>query len=240
MTVSPEQLAAFADGQLPPDEFARVARAVASDPALAAQVEAHRALRVRLSAHFAPILDEPVPDRLRPPSEDRGATVIDLASARSSPGTARAAAGIRPWVMRGMAVGGAMAAALALVIVAGPWTPLLPDDGLSPVQLAALDSQPSGAGAAGAPAVLLSFVDREQRPCRVFEAGQQAGIACHDGAGWERVWSGPASRAQGGEMRQANSAAGSAFAVAQDMAVRTLDAEQEQQAIARNWRRDSL
>src|SRR3546814_6659225 len=57
MTITPEEIAAFADGQMEGDAKARVAAAVAADPQLARQVEAHRALAARLAGHFAPILE---------------------------------------------------------------------------------------------------------------------------------------------------------------------------------------
>jgi AraC-like DNA-binding protein len=49
MTISREELAAFADGELDTGREAEIAAAVAADPALAAQVEAHRALKARLA-----------------------------------------------------------------------------------------------------------------------------------------------------------------------------------------------
>jgi anti-sigma factor RsiW len=48
MTISREELAAFADGELGAARAAEVAAAVAADGALQAQVEAHRALRAQL------------------------------------------------------------------------------------------------------------------------------------------------------------------------------------------------
>ena len=62
MTPTPEQLAAFADDQLEGAEHDSVGAAIAADPALARQVEAHRALKARLGQHFAPIAQAPVPD----------------------------------------------------------------------------------------------------------------------------------------------------------------------------------
>ena len=47
MTVTREELAAFADGELDPAREAEVAAAVAADPELEAQLEAHRTLRAR-------------------------------------------------------------------------------------------------------------------------------------------------------------------------------------------------
>ena len=82
MTITPERLAAFADGELPEGEMREIEALVAADPDLARQVAAHRALRQRLSAHFEPILKAPLPEhlvaRLTPP----GPQVINLAKAR--------------------------------------------------------------------------------------------------------------------------------------------------------------
>ena len=44
MTVTPEMIAAFADGELGADERRRVEAAIAADPELAAQLERHRRL----------------------------------------------------------------------------------------------------------------------------------------------------------------------------------------------------
>jgi anti-sigma factor RsiW len=54
MTVSPETLLAFIDGELSPEEARRVAAEVANDPALAAHTEKHRALKARLQAVSLP------------------------------------------------------------------------------------------------------------------------------------------------------------------------------------------
>jgi hypothetical protein len=64
MSITEQELAAYADGELSGDDAARVEQAVAADPSLAAKVDRHRALRVTLSAHFAPVADQPLPDRL--------------------------------------------------------------------------------------------------------------------------------------------------------------------------------
>ena len=64
MTPDDEMLMAYADGELDPLAAKRVEREIAANPELAATIEAHRALRRRLGAAFAPVLDAPVPDRL--------------------------------------------------------------------------------------------------------------------------------------------------------------------------------
>ena len=81
MSIDRETLAAYAEGQLDGAERLRVEAAIAADPALADEVAAHRALGERLRAHFAPIMDLPVPDRLRDAVRP-SAEVIDLRTIR--------------------------------------------------------------------------------------------------------------------------------------------------------------
>ena len=83
MTITPEDIAAVADGELDPQRQAEVAAAVAADPALVDQVRMHRALRQRLAGHFAPILDAPLPERLTAPLRT-SAEVANLAPLVSS------------------------------------------------------------------------------------------------------------------------------------------------------------
>ena len=109
MTVTREELAAFADGELDPAREAEVAAVVAADPELAAQVESHRALRARLAGHFAPVFEAPVPDRLasllRPEPQ-----IVDFAAAREKRERARA---LPRWTW---IAGPALAASLALAV----------------------------------------------------------------------------------------------------------------------------
>ena len=66
MNIDAQTLMAYADGELDPLAAKRVERAIAADPALAVEVEQHRALRARLIADYAPIAAEP----RRVPGED--------------------------------------------------------------------------------------------------------------------------------------------------------------------------
>ncbi|MGT2516869.1 anti-sigma factor family protein (plasmid) [Sphingomonas panni] len=61
MTIDPETLAAYADGELDPISAKRVERAMADDPSLAAEVERHRALTARLRGGFAGLDKQPMP-----------------------------------------------------------------------------------------------------------------------------------------------------------------------------------
>ena len=225
MTITPEMLAAYADGELDHDDVERVEMAMAGDPQLAAEVAAHRALRARLTAHYGPILLEPLPDRLLPPVEET-ARVVDFAAAKEARERRRSLFSRSAWP-----VGGAIAAMLVLGVVFGGGF-LSGGGGLPQTTIAALDSQPSGAP--GETRVLLSFVDKSGDYCRVYAKGAASGIACRADGEWDVRWLGQGGAAQGGEMRQAGS--GEAFAEAQRMSAgEALDAEQEQAAMAREW-----
>jgi anti-sigma factor RsiW len=63
--ISPEELHAFIDGELPPGRADAVRAALAADPVLAGQAEAFRRDRERLAAAFAPIAQAPLPDAWR-------------------------------------------------------------------------------------------------------------------------------------------------------------------------------
>lgn len=63
-SIDDSELQAWVDGRLPADAQARVAAALAQDPALAARAEHYRRLNDALADLFADALDEPVPERL--------------------------------------------------------------------------------------------------------------------------------------------------------------------------------
>src|SRR5581483_10390293 len=79
---SDETLMAYADGELDAAERAAIERALDSDPALAARVAQHQALRSDVFAAFAPILDEPVPPALT--AAALPGKVADLRAAREA------------------------------------------------------------------------------------------------------------------------------------------------------------
>lgn len=234
MTPSPETLAAYADGELAGAERTAVEQAIAADPALAAQVEAHRALRARLAAHFAPILDAPVPDELTRLAQGSPAdNVIDLAAAAA----ARRRASRPRW--GGPFTGFAIAASLAVVVVAAGLGQRLSAGYAHGDLAAALDSQVSGAPDSAAPVrVLLSVRDGQGRYCRGFTKAAEAGIACRDSWGWKL---GKRAGVQPGEpatdYRQAGSAAPAVLEALQAMARGpALSAEEERQARQHGWR----
>lgn len=227
MTPTPEQIAAFADDELEGAARATVEAAVAADPALQAQVAAHRALRARLGAHFAPVVDQPVPDRLAALLSPPPATpVVDLAQARAG----RRAVPRWTWL-----AAPALAASLVLAVVLDP--PGGPGPGYADERLAAaLQEQLVAEQPADAPVrVLLSFRDRAGAYCRAFASTRQTGIACRDEAGWKLHAAQVAEERSPGEYRQAGSEA-EIMQAAQAMAAGpALDAVAERAARAGGW-----
>ena len=223
MTVTREELVAYADGELDAARGAEVAAAVAVDPELKAQVDGHRALKAALGAHFAPILGAPLPEDLTAPLQRPEAEVIDFAAARN-----------RRIVRWSWIAAPALAAALALAV-------FMPrgDDGYASGALAGtLDSQLVAAQPADAPTrILLSFRDQSGNYCRAFAGEAQSGIACRDAEGWRLVSEGDGAAAQTGEYRMAGASAAEVLERAQAMAAGpALDGAQELAAKARGWR----
>ncbi len=235
MTIDRDMLAAYAEGQLDGAEAARVEAAMAADPALAAEVEAHRALRARLQAHFAPIAAMPVPDRLIAAArQGAGADVVDLASARERK--------TRP-MLSGWIAGGAIAASLLLGLLVGGGMSSGGSFGGTDgriVARGALDralttrlSSETGEDMR----VLLSFRNGEGHYCRAFETGDLAGLACREGGDWsiQRLQAG--NRRDAGDYRQASSPVADIMAAAQGMAQgEALDRRAEIAARDKGWR----
>jgi hypothetical protein len=228
MSVTPEELGAFADNELEEPRRSAVVAEVAADPALAADVERHRALKNRLMAHFAPILDEPIPERLGALLGNAGPKVADLATARQR----RTARNIPRW---GWVVGPAFAASVALAVLLPHATP---EGNATPELAKALDGQLVATQASDAPTrVLLSFRKAGGQYCRAFSGEALSGIACKDRAGWQLETSGPGGGAQRGDYRMAGSSSAAIMARAQEMAAGpALSAKEEQAAMARGWR----
>lgn len=239
MTIDRETLAAYAEGHLDAHDRQRVEDAIAADPALADEVAAHRALRARLQAHFAPVAQAPVPDRLiaavhtAPPQAD----VIDFDAVR------RAKAQKVRLALPRWAVGGAVAASLALGLVLGTQmggdSTIGTRDGKVLAQ-GALDTALTTelSGKAQQPVrILLSLRDTGGRYCRVFEGAEIAGIACRQDGRWRIDQLQSEGGHEQGEYRQAGSAIGDIMAVAQAMAPDgALTAQAEADARASGWK----
>ncbi len=232
MSVDDEMLMAYLDGELDEIRRARIEQALGGDPALRRRLETQRRLRERLSAHYAPALDEPVPDRFRRMLE------LDVADLDS----ARAGARLRWPVWQSFA---ALAATLVLGVFVGQ---SLPDTG--PVRseggaiyargelAAALDTQLASAPPADARTrVGVTFARADGRFCRTFEAAALAGLACRADDKWQLVMTAASPPQADGEYRQAASGSALVLQAAQEMmAGEPLDAAAERRAQASGWR----
>lgn len=255
MSVTDEELMAFADGELSGADAARIEAAIAADPALAKRVEAERKLRATLRGHLDPVMEYPVPEAWKAmiaaaAKEDAANDhkVISLAAARAEKAEkaareARAKAHARPLLQR-WGTGFTIAASLVLGLFIGTQVtsngPVTQRGGTlmaSGLLAERLDTQLASAQDGGAVRILTSFQRKDGNYCRVFASTGTSGIACKDNEGWvlERTISG--GTAQGGEYRQASSAESDLMTVAQDMTQgEPLDAEQENAAKAKGWR----
>lgn len=247
MTITQEEIMAYVDGELDEAARGRVTLAALADLDLADRIAAERALRERLKAHFAPVVEEPVPaawvESIRAATPP--APVIHLAAER-----ARRAAPAPRWRTPAWA-GAAMAACLAIgVFVGAQWHgtqgggaqgPIVAEKGalVASGDLGrALDTQLASADG-NAPIRMLGTFHREGGDlCRVFAGAQASGIACHDGGQWQLQHVLPGSApAEQSAYRQAGSQDGALMALAQSMAQGDpLDAAQEKAAKAKGWR----
>jgi hypothetical protein len=231
MAITPEELAAFADGELPPARAAELADAVAADPVLAREVAAHRALKARLADYFAPIAAEPVPDRLGAMLRGTQAEVVDFAAAREQREQRRR---LPRW---SWAVGPALAASLALAV-------FLPRGGeggseYADTRLAAVldDRLVAEQSPVAETRVLLSFRNGAGDYCRAFSGIEASGIACRDAQGWKLEMRGAGTDADQSDYRMAGAGDAEVMAKAQEMAAGpALDAGAEARAKAAGWR----
>jgi anti-sigma factor RsiW len=229
MTIDPETLMAYADGELDPIAAKRVERAMAADPALAEEVARHRALRARIAASFAPIAEAPVPDRLAALARSN---LIAFPAPTPRPVSVRwrAPAALAACLMLGLVLGrtwpggGSVTTHGGRLYASGPLAHALD------TQLAAMD---------GAVKLPVSFHGRDGAYCRVFTSAASDGIACHDGLGWalRQTRSGSGAPSRDGGYAQAGSADAALMASAQEMmAGDPLDAAGEARARAAGWR----
>lgn len=168
-----ERIIAYVDGELAPAERARFEADMAADAALTAEVTRHKALAQRVSAAYAPVLEEPIPPQL-----------LTVASAANDH-AGRRAMGVPQWA--------AMAACLALGVIAGriAWPASQTDLAQHAGTLVAqgrLDAALTRQLAAepGVVKVGLSFRAADGRYCRTFQSAPDrlAGLACRGDGRW--------------------------------------------------------
>lgn len=231
MSFDPATIAAYVDGELDDLTARRIEREAESDVALAAEIARYSALSEQISAHFAPVVDEPVPDRLRALLVGEGVDT-SLSERREAK---RARFALAHW--------GAIAASLLLGLTLGvrPWAPapdvisangmLIASGGLADaldMQLAS--NQPADADIR----IALSFRDRKGRICRSFAGRELSGIGCREDGRWALDRTAPGQRASA--YRQAASG-DLAAATAAMMAGDPFDAATERAARDAGWDR---
>lgn len=254
MTMTEERLRAFVDGELDAADAAQVEAALAHDEAARRFVERERALRAQLQAAFAPVLDEPVPDRLmaalRAPaahSVPTASAVVDLGAERerrrppTSPAPRRV--GWPTWL--GLAASVLLAVFVGLRLQAGGAgashdapAAVVADASLSH---ALATRRAADNAAANTVQVGISFVAKDGHYCRSFAlpAQQQAGLACQRGGEWQVQVLAHAQTGAAGAYRQAATVLPPAVLQAVDAQIdgAPLDASAEEAAIRRGWRR---
>ena len=221
-------LIALVDGELDEVNRRRVERAVAQDPALAARLAEHRRLREQLSAHYAPVAQEPVPPHLRALLNEAAAVTPIVRPKRRTAG----------WAM-----GGAIAASLVLGLGIGRMTggdagPIAIKDGVMMAQgplARALDRQLASAQNGAAIRMGLTFRRKGGGWCRTFD-GAVAGVACREGQGW-RVEQALQGKVETTDYRQAAAADPRLMATVESlMAGDAADAAAERAAQEAGWR----
>ncbi|KQM63554.1 MULTISPECIES: anti-sigma factor family protein [unclassified Sphingomonas] len=181
MTIDPETLAGYADGELDPIAARRVERAMADDPALAAEVERHRALTARLRGSFAGLDTQPMPAGVEELFA-RADNVVPFPTRKPAP---------RPQRWWGAVAASLVAGLLLGQLVPRPGSDLGFEGGTAVAQgglARALDTQLASTQGPQAPVKIgITFRDRAGALCRTFETGTTGGIACAGDSGPWRV-----------------------------------------------------
>lgn len=228
MTIDPAQLLAYLDGELDDEDARRVEAALASDPALRAELGKQRGLGERLAAHYAPVLDEPVPGRLHAVLQPE---VVDLAAIRQRRMRWLAPLALAASLVIGLAIGTQLAGDGDLAIANG-----VPVARGALAQ--ALDRQLASDQPADAPTRIgVSFARADGTLCRTFASQGASGLVCHEGGNWRLMALAGAESGARGDYRQAASEAPMVLQAAQGMMEgEPLDAAAERRARDSAWR----
>lgn len=235
--VSDERFFAWLDGELEPQEAARVEAEVAAHPRLSAMAAEHRAMQARLKGAFDPLLDAPVPEQLLAAVHNRPrADVIDFVEAKRRPD--------RHWPS--MPQWGAMAATLALGVLIGTIVPHQRQS--APVEVLggkiyaasalndALNTQLASAPG-GEVRIGVTFRNHTGAICRSFTASASSGLACRDNGRWQVRGLFAAPEGQTSDYRMAAGMDPNLAALVDSaMGGEPFDAAQERAAREKNWR----
>jgi hypothetical protein len=235
MAIDDDMLMAFVDGELDDISRARVERAVAEDPDMKARLEAQQRLRDRLAAHYGPVADEAVPERLRVMLETN-VVPLSVAKARAPRPLWQNLTSLAATLVLGLAVGRTL---LAPTPAAGPFAV---EGGAMVARgelAAALDMQLASAQPRDAATRIgVTFVRNDGRACRTFDSQAAAGIACRADTGWQVMMTAAGSGGQRPDYRQAGSENLLIQQAAQEMmAGEPYDDAAERRARDSGWRR---
>jgi hypothetical protein len=252
MKFSDEILTAYADGELGEPARTQIERAIRLDPALAARVAQHKAMRSRVSHAFASIVNEAIPPRPQPGVGSGKVVHLNAVRAARQQQQQQQQARERPrWSWR---QGVAIAAALVAGLAAGALGLRAFDDGGRILAVSgtngALVAQGTLAGAlsrqlaSGGPSgsrvrIGASFLAKDGNYCRSFAVGATAGLACMDGGQWRVPVLEQASAGEPESYRQATTEIPNAVlgAIDQRIAGAALSADDERAARERGWKR---
>ncbi|MEH6700835.1 anti-sigma factor family protein [Parasphingorhabdus sp.] len=241
MTFDEATIMAYVDGECDAVTVKRIEKAMETDPALAKQIEQEQALRDKLSAHYDPVAEEAVPDRLTAMLNASAASNVDSSftvrkAEQDESKQRRRSMGIAQW--------GAMAATLALGVVVGQYglgggsdAPFAQQDGAlvasGPLedaletQLASMQPDDSDYR------IGLTFRAKTGNICRSFTGEAVSGIGCRDGQQWKMHSTLPGGTE--GDYRQASSSKINAIA-AEMMVDAPVDADTERKLLETGWK----
>ena len=236
--IDDETFFAWLDGELAPNEAARVEAAVAADPDLQRRAAEHRGAESGLRGAFDRVARAPVPESLTSAVQRRG-RVVSLAEARERRSTARLPlwqqfAAMAATLVVGIAVGN------TLVPGSGGSSPIVPEAGrlvasaeLEDALYARLASAPAGEG----PRILLTYRSRDGEICRTFQEGSADGLACREQGDWRIRALFQDRQAQAGDYRMASAGDPRLLELVDaSMAGEPFDAAQEKAAMERGWK----
>jgi hypothetical protein len=180
MKYSDEDILAWIDGEMPAADRSAFEAALAENADLAARTEHHRRLGNSVKSHYAPIANEPVPDRFAQmlaveSDETSGNTLFDR---------------IKAWFSHPLAMPGASAmASLAIgILVGAQFMPLQTGiSGDTTLASANLAAALNAAGGNDAWQIPVTFRDDTGRYCRAFRAAESgtSGLACRQAQNWQ-------------------------------------------------------
>jgi hypothetical protein len=231
MVVQEEILFAYVDGELSASKRVAVAKALADNAVLATLHASQERLRATLAAHYDPVLQEDLPERLLIALSPN---VVELPTRRP----------VFTWQNLTAVAATLVAGFFAFHLVpqgdrssnAEPTFAEAPLSHALTFQLASTQS-PDEAIRIG-----VSFPAYDGRLCRTFEAADVAGLACRAEAGWELVTTGARpAEASPTDYRQVGSASASVLEMAQEMmAGEPFDAQAELIAQSKGWRQEQV